>query len=1614
MNKKHSLPLALTLGLLALVGILLALETRRGGPSIAHAQSTVRYVAATGNDTGDCTNAGSPCRTVQYAVDQAGGGDEVRIAAGIYTDVQIRPRRDFTVTGFITQAVYISKTVTLRGGFTTTNWTTSDPVNNPTILDAEGQGRGIYVTGAISPVIEGLHVTGGDASGLWGSPYLDDAGGGIYIITATATVSRCWVYSNTAPGLVGSVGGAGIYVADAPALISGTHVYSNYTDHYGGGIYLYHSPATLRGNVIHDNQAGIWGGGIRLLGSPATVIGNVVYRNHAYYGGGIEVADSAALVRQNQVLTNSAVYGGGISAVDDLNAPHQAILQQNLIQGNTAQHGGGLVLFNGTTQAVHNTVQGNVAEQDGGGVYLYYTPCILRRNLIQSNTVTAGDGGGIYSYLSNCTLENNVVADNHLDDSGGQGAGFYVTKSLGRFSHTTIARNDGGDGSGLYVYGYYGPILLTDTIVTEQTTGVYGAYTGGDNAILNYVLWYGNGVDVGGPGPIVVSHTLTGDPAFDADGYHLTGASAALDAGTDAGVEEDIDGDFRPQGAGYDLGADELPGAALQVSKQASDLLPAPGQTLTYTLIITSRGVIVAADTHLTDTLPPRQQALAVASDRGTCSAAPGWGGGATCALGDLSPSTTAHITLTAQVTTTTPPQPIVMRNRAEVAAVGTANDTYLDTVLQDCHARVNGAPPEYDTVQAAVDAAASGDTVTIAGVCVGVNERGGLAQQVYVEKNLTLQGGWNTAFTERDPALYPTVLDAMGAGRVLVITGTTDVLVEGLRLTGGDASHLLGGPHFQPGDGVGGGVYVHASIVTFSDTVIYGNVASRENNGYGGGLGVWLSTLTLRNSVVRDNSASTANVGRGGGVYLEESAATVSDTLILTNTASSGSTGYGGGLYLDTADRSAVITAATLQGNIASTAGRGDGGGAFVAAHSDQVVMSNNLVQGNIASMTDNSCSTCRGHGGGMLALMSNVVLTGNLFLDNTASTNPFRSGQGGGLSIWYGAATVNGNTIRDNVGNPVGEGQGGGVYLYLDDSTLSGNDILSNTADEGGGLYLSNSDAILDGNLVRYNAAGAGGGAYLLLGEPAIANTVIADNHLSGGDGAGFYLAGSAPRLWHATIARNDGGDGSGLYAESYLATVSTAHLTNTIIVSQSIGVMVATESSAILDGVLWHGNEEDAGGPGIVVVDHAVSGDPAFALDGYHIITGSAAVNGGVPCAVTTDIDGDPRPLGAGYDLGADETAVAALRLTKTPIWQAVSADELLTYTLVLTSSGDLTVANALLTDTLDLYQRPVAVTSDRGSCTIADPNWAGRVSCTLGDLAPGAMAHLTLTVRITDVVPAQPQLIVNTAQAAGGGAWASTRAQVWLHSCHVRLVEGANVASYGRIQAAVDAASIPTAEVQVAGTCMGTAGAPQMAYINKTLTLRGGYSLDFADWDPLAYPTTLDGMGEGRVLYLTGSVSPTLEGLRITGGDASGLGGDPSGHDSGGGIYVITATVTISGCRVYENVASTVGTARGGGVAIFAANGAVIRSSQILTNVASSPEQKYKYGYGGGICLYESHNLLLEDDLICDNVARSATGVASSYGYGGGVYVRNSDGQIRSSTFCRNTASTSEGK
>lgn len=134
----------------------------------------VLYVAPGGNCGGV-----TPCHSaVQAAIDAAQVGDEIRIAAGTYSGVNNQ--------GGKPQVVYIAKSLTLRGGYTTANWTTPYPESNITEINAQTLGRVAYITVADTMVtFAGLRFTYGDANDLGGhSPtsYENyDAGGNLYI-----------------------------------------------------------------------------------------------------------------------------------------------------------------------------------------------------------------------------------------------------------------------------------------------------------------------------------------------------------------------------------------------------------------------------------------------------------------------------------------------------------------------------------------------------------------------------------------------------------------------------------------------------------------------------------------------------------------------------------------------------------------------------------------------------------------------------------------------------------------------------------------------------------------------------------------------------------------------------------------------------------------------------------------------------------------------------------------------------------------------------------------------------------------------------------------------------------------------------------------------------------------------------------------------------------------------------------------------------------------------------------------------------------------------------------------------------------------------------------------
>jgi hypothetical protein len=519
----------LTLGL----GLALAFVWVLDGQSIPAAAApatTTRYVdGATGSDDSDCSDPGDPCQTIQYAVDGASDGDEILVATGVYTGVSVRPRDDITTTGVVTQVVYISKTVTIRGGYTAAFTGLPDPETNETTVDAQGEGRVLYVVGSTSPTVEGLRITGGDATGLDGDPWYGDAGGGIYVYTATPTVSNCVVYSNTA---------------------------STTDDGAGGGLALYSSATTLSGNTVQDNIASTggrgWGGGLNLWSSPATLSGNTVQSNTA------SVASHGD--------------GGGLS----LWWYSAATLISNTVQGNTGStvarsYGGGLYIDGSAATLSGNIVQGNTAstayEGYGGGLSLWQSPATLSGNEVVSNTATlsptsSGWGGGLWARGGRpFTLTNNLVADNHAN-TGGSGLwldGFSWELALARLLYNTIADNH-GSGQGVFV-DEYATLAFTNTIIAgHHSVGI--TVTAGSTVTLEATLWHDNGATTGGRGAIFTGTVNVYDsPAFadpSAWDYHLTASSAAIDAGVEAGVTTDIDGDPRPQNGIPDIGADEF------------------------------------------------------------------------------------------------------------------------------------------------------------------------------------------------------------------------------------------------------------------------------------------------------------------------------------------------------------------------------------------------------------------------------------------------------------------------------------------------------------------------------------------------------------------------------------------------------------------------------------------------------------------------------------------------------------------------------------------------------------------------------------------------------------------------------------------------------------------------------------------------------------------------------------------------------------------------------------------------------------------------------------------------------------------------------------------------
>ncbi len=409
--------------------------------------------------------------------------------------------------------------------------------------------------------------------------------------------------------------------------------------------------------------------------------------------------------------------------------------------------------------------------------------------------------------------------------------------------------------------------------------------------------------------------------------------------------------------------------------------------------------------------------------------------------------------------------------------------------------------PDEYPTIQAALMAADSSDTVLV-------------QPGTYYENIFWPDVNGIKLISAGDSS--NTVIDGSGNGSVIYLNPSTATIdstteIRGFKITnGGNIAN-------------GGGMLVSNASPVLTRLWVTGNTATTD----GGGLYLNSSNPTLTHVTVSGNTA-----GSGGGLLIYyNSNPTLTDVTVTGNTA----TNYGGGLYISN-NSNPTLTYVTVTGNTATNYG----GGGLVISSSPSLM--DVVVSGNTAG----------GEGGGLKITGGNPTLMNVAVRNNSAYI-------GGGLYIsHYNSPALTAVSITGNIAY-----DGGGLCIdYSSNPTLTDVMVSSNVANRhGGGLLISGSPT-LTYVTVSGNTASSGGGLYIYSGSPTLTDVAVSGN-TAYTQGGGLYISGGSPTLTRTTVSRNlgaglyySGGSGalvnvtitgntSGIYIESGTPTIAGSNI-------------------------------------------------------------------------------------------------------------------------------------------------------------------------------------------------------------------------------------------------------------------------------------------------------------------------------------------------------------------------------------------------------------------------------------------------------------------------------------
>jgi hypothetical protein len=506
------------------------------------------YVDRSGSNANTCLTPADPCRTIQEAVDRAGGGDTVRIGPGTYAElVTIEKRLMLIGAGAgstvidgkrLDAVVYVDATATISGttiqngaaeaGGGIFNDLNANLTLNHSIIrnsHAISEGGGIYNSGILTlndtrVVSNSAGQFGGGISTYEGRTRLNhsdvvrnssgDTGGGIDSFSSTVTVNQSTLRDNNAEQVGGAMNGF-----ESTIVLIDSDVTGNQAGSDGGGILLHTGTLELTRSRVRDNGSAYYGGGIATINAMTRINGSTFLNNSAEQtitdtvggGGALDVYDGVLHVRGSHFQDNSAGLVGGAINIE---AGTLAITDTDILSNTTTGWGGGIATLDSDCFLRQLRMRYNVADYAGGAIELE-GDCVIRDSTLAFNS--AEFGGAVEAFSGTITIATSTLHDN----DAGYGGGIDISTADVSIVESVIRNNYAFLGGGIENFEE-GKLSLLRTTVSDNIAEEYG---GG---------LYNEAISTLGGSMTVRDSTITGNRAAAAGGIGSGGLLTIVDS----------------------------------------------------------------------------------------------------------------------------------------------------------------------------------------------------------------------------------------------------------------------------------------------------------------------------------------------------------------------------------------------------------------------------------------------------------------------------------------------------------------------------------------------------------------------------------------------------------------------------------------------------------------------------------------------------------------------------------------------------------------------------------------------------------------------------------------------------------------------------------------------------------------------------------------------------------------------------------------------------------------------------------------------------------------------------------------------------------------------------